>query len=138
MTQAISTAADRIWEENFLAGHGDFSVISTDWEGANRTSQPGSRSTPAPEPPATPGEIFNPVLNKPINATNSHGDYGPAQGNDSDPGTTWSEGATPACWEVDLQNLHAVRTVEVSSNQFGDAGDQTVFQVRASQDNPQR
>lgn len=198
VTKAVTVAADRVLEYRFFSDHGDFRVVSTDWDGAagkpqsaaaahhrgyelyfdgklvsgpdakdyteqqarencrwNMQTKPnlsigcffnGSRlslsaashspSGASASAPQAGGQV-NLALGKPATATGSYGSYGPERGNDGDPATVWNGGGSQACWTVDLQNVYAVQRVEVSSNQFGDAGRQTVFQVRASQDRSQ-
>lgn len=71
---------------------------------------------------------------KPTGATGSYGMYVPSRGNDGDPSSIWNGGAHQACWMVDLQGIYPIQAVVVSSNQFGDSGRQTQFQVASSLD----
>ncbi len=80
-------------------------------------------------------QVSNLAIRKPAYATSSYGIYVPSRGNDGDPGSIWNGGGHQACWMVDLQGTYAVQAVQVSSNQFGDSGLQTVFQLSASLDN---
>jgi hypothetical protein len=85
-------------------------------------------------PTAARADDANVALHKPTSASGSYGIYGPGRGNDDDPTTIWNGGTHEACWQVDLQGVHVIRSIVVSSNQFGASGLQTVFQVSASLD----
>ncbi len=85
-------------------------------------------------PRAARADDANVALRKPASASGTYGIYGPGRGNDDDPTTIWNGGAHEACWKIDLQGVHAIRSIVVSSNQFGASGLQTVFQVSASLD----
>lgn len=76
----------------------------------------------------------NVALDKPSDATGSYGIYVASRGNDGDPNTIWNGGGHQACWSVDLQHLYSLSSIEVSSNQFGDSGLLTVFQIQISRD----
>ncbi len=80
-------------------------------------------------PPSAMAKGANLALGKPVSASGSHGIYGPGRGNDGDPSSIWNGGSHQACWMVDLQGVYSIQAVVVSSNQFGDSGLQTVFQI---------
>lgn len=71
---------------------------------------------------------------KPTGATGSYGIYVPSRGNDGDPSSIWNGGAHQACWMVDLQAVVPIQAILVSSNQFGEGGNRTLFQVTSSLD----
>ncbi len=83
-------------------------------------------------PPSVMAKGANLALGKPVSASGSYGIYGPGRGNDGDPSSIWNGGSHQACWMVDLQGVYSIQAVVVSSNQFGDSGLQTVFQISSS------
>ena len=71
---------------------------------------------------------------KPASASGSYASNVASRGNDGDLATIWNGGGHQACWKVDLQGVHPVQRVVVSSQQFGTGAAKTVFQVSSSLD----
>lgn len=124
-----TVAADRLWEFNFFSDSYNFVDVSTNW-GSSQKATTG----PIPQSQPVSSQGGNLALGKPTGATGAYSIYIASRGNDGDPTTIWNGGGHRACWSVDLQRVYALSSVEVSSNQFGDSGLQTIFQVQITKD----